>query len=41
MLSLLLLAATVWTFAHLPLGISDRNSNSGRYCSVYTLQYRV
>jgi len=26
MQSLLLLAATVWSFAHMPLGISDRNN---------------
>ena len=33
--SLLLLAATVWNFAHLPLGISDRNSIKACHNSIH------
>jgi len=37
--SLLLLAATVWSFAHLPLGLSDRNSGATHSGSVYSASW--
>jgi len=38
--SLLLLAATVWSFAHLPLGISDRNTTFRAHFELRSRQSR-
>jgi len=36
---LLLLAATVWSFAHMPLGISDSNNSTSAFSGTIPKQY--